>query len=164
MASNSKCSILKPRLPQMTEAEAADLMARIPSYADQHRELIRNAFDFELNFGADSIPTLDEIIEAAWPGGPPALLDEVILGFGSYLGESIRKIHGGNWRFEAEHGLFLDVGGKNLKIFPFAMIHHRLINGPDDSLANYYSMVRGQVEEANKVMPAALPEIHAECE
>ncbi len=130
----------------MTEMEARDLLTRIPAYAAEHRLVIQHAFNYDLDFSAKSIPALDEMIKTAWPGEPPNNLDEIILGFGSYLGESIRTIHGGEWRYAPADGVYLDVASKGIKIFPFMKIHERFVNGENDSLAYYYAVIRQRVQ------------------
>ena len=139
----------QPQQPEMSQEEARAFISQIPLQAEKHRELAKGVFGIELDYSADSILKLDKMIQEGWPK-PPTMLDQVVLGFGSYLGEAIRHIHGGDWGFNPEQGLYFDVGGRDIKIFPFAKVKKRFLNGDEDSLAYYYSFIRSKVEEAQK--------------
>lgn len=132
----------------MSEEEALALIAEIPGVAERHREGAKSIGGIDLDYRAESIPKLDEMIREGWPDGPPAMLDATVLSFGSYLGETIRRVHGGDWGFSPEHGIHLDVGGLGIKIFPFAKVEKRFVNGEEDSLGYFYSFVASKVEEA----------------
>lgn len=132
----------------MTEAEAQKFIAQIPGFAETQREIANNVFGASLDYSAESIAKLDEIIKEGWPEEPPVLLDEMVLGFGSYLGETIRRVHGGDWCFDAKHELHYEVGG--IKIFPFAKVRKRFLNGEEDSLGFFYSFIRAELAKGQK--------------
>lgn len=131
----------------MTEVEAQKFIAQIPGWAESQREIANNVFGAKLDYSAESIPKLDQIIKEGWPE-PPVLLDEMVLGFGSYLGETIRRVHGGGWCFDPKHELHYEVGG--IKIFPFAKVRKRFLNGEEDSLGFFYSFIRAELAKGQK--------------
>jgi hypothetical protein len=135
---------------QSPEDQAREFVQQIPIHAESHCKTAREVFGVELDYGADSIAKLDQIISEGWPKEPPATLNDTVVGFGSYLGETIRRLHGGDWCFNEENGLHLDVGNLGLKIFPFAKTEKRFLNGEEDSLEFYYAFIRFKIEEARR--------------
>ena len=133
-----------------TEDAASAFIKEIPDRAEILRDMAKKVFGVKLDYSAKSIPKLDDIIKEGWPKKPPVMLDNMVTVFGSYLGEAIRRIHGGEWSFSDEHGLHLDVGGLDIKIFPFAKVQKRFLNGEEDSIGFYYSFIRSKVDETKR--------------
>lgn len=131
-----------------TEEQALKFAKQIPDHAENHRRLARETFGLELNYEAESIALLDQMIQRGWPD-PPAILEAVVTGFGSYLGETIRHIHGGAWCYSQERGLHFEIAGVGLKIFPFAKVKKRLLNGQKDSLEFFYEFIRSKIADAD---------------
>jgi hypothetical protein len=130
-----------------TEEQARAFVAAIPAHAEQHRKSAKEIFGLDLNYDTDSIAQLDRMIREGWPKEPPALLEQVVTGFGSYLGETIRHLHGGDWCYKEEEGLHLDVGNRGIRIFPFTKVERRFLNGEMDSLEAFYSAVLSKLAE-----------------
>lgn len=137
--------------------EESQLISQISTHAEKHREVAKNVFGVDLDYSAESILKLDQMIREGWPNQQPALLDKVILGFGSYLGETIRKVHGGEWKYTREDGLHLSVGASAMRIWPFAKVRKRFLNGEEDSLGVYYSVIRHQLESGQIAPPVIAP-------
>ena len=59
---------------------------------------------------------------------------------GSFLGETIIEIYGGDWRLNHENllGIRFD---NNSWAFPFAKTHKHFKNGPEDSIYSFFNMV-----------------------
>jgi hypothetical protein len=137
----------------LSESDAQELISQIPSFAEQHRKMANETFNAGLDYSADSIETLEKIIEEGWQE-PPIFMDDLVLAFGSYLGETIKRLHGAEWKYSEEYSLYLDnVGGQNMTIFPFGKVRKRFVNGNEDSLAYYYKFIchrlsQGQDAEA----------------
>ena len=113
-------------------------IAEIPKWAETHVEMSKANFDVALDYSEESLYTIDEIISKHWDS-PPVMMDDVVLTFGSYVGETIRRLQGGTWRFDNELGFTLtDIGGAGIRAFPFAKVHKRFTNGEEDSIAHYY--------------------------
>jgi hypothetical protein len=122
----------------MTDAEFAEFVSRIPGHAEKHTDL---------DYSAESIAKLDQIVRDGWPKEPPAMLEPVVLGFGSYLGETMRHLHGGDWCYNEDLGVHLDVAGKDIKVFPFNKVRKRFLNGEEDSLEFFYKVIRSELEK-----------------
>ncbi|MDB6031799.1 MAG: hypothetical protein JWM16_2137 [Verrucomicrobiales bacterium] len=131
----------------MTAAEFAEFVSRIPGHAEKHREMAKGIFDTDLDYSAESIAKLDQIVRDGWPKEPPAMLEPVVLGFGSYLGETMRHLHGGDWCYNEDLGVHLDLAGKDIKVFPFNKVRKRFLNGEEDSLEFFYKVIRSELEK-----------------
>jgi hypothetical protein len=112
-------------------------------YAQIHIDTTKQAFGVELDFDEKSIIELDNLIQKAWPDQPPVQIDNVILLFGSFLGEAIIKTIGGQW-VETEQGWGIKIGDSTLMVF--TKIKKRLLNGMEDSISYYYQSVRGMLK------------------
>ena len=71
--------------------------------------------------------------------------------FGSYIGEVLRRHHGGEWgninmNGQSFPGLRQSGGGL---IWPWSKANKRLTNGPEDNVWDYYNVVVENVREVN---------------
>lgn len=146
----------------LTEEQVRQFVEQIPTYSEKTCEMARKLSGTVLDYSAESIPRLDDLIAENWPDGPPTLLDNMVLAYGSYLGETIRTLHGGDWCHSDEMGFHLDIGG--MKVFPFAKIRRRFLNGKEDSLGLFYQVIwtelsrrQNPFEEIPVKPPAATP-------
>src|SRR5882724_11345525 len=101
----------------LTEAQVRDFVGTIPAHSEKTCELARSLNGTVLDYSAESIPRLDDLIAENWPDGPPIHLENMVLAYGSYLGETIRTLHGGDWCHSEEMGFHLEIDG--MKVFPF---------------------------------------------
>ena len=108
-------------------------------YAQLHIDTARQAFDVDLKYDEGSILKLDDMIQTNWPEEPPVQIDDVILLFGSFLGEAIRHTLGGEW-VETEQGWGIEIGDATLMVF--TKIKKRLLNGMEDSISYYYQSMK----------------------
>ncbi len=130
------------------EEEPKRLVDSFPAYAEKHIEAIERNFEVRLSYDEASFARLDEIIEEGWGGGTPALPDTTVLSFGSFVGECIRRLLGGQWEYDEEMGYCLaGIGGTSAKVFPFGKVRKRFANGEEDSLAFYYAALKHIVEQ-----------------
>jgi hypothetical protein len=160
MVFKKKKSAKQKESSAMSEKQIRNFIGQIPQEAQQHRNLAKNLFGIKLDYSADSIPKLDEMIKEGWPEGPPVMLDEVVIGFGCYLGEAVRRLHGGYWAFSPELGFHIGlVGGRDIKICPFAKVKKRFVNGEEDSIGYFYSYIRSKIEEAKNPEDRGLPPV-----
>jgi hypothetical protein len=112
-------------------------------YAQIHINTTKKAFGVDLDFNEESILKLDEIIEQAWPDQPPVMIDNTIALFGSFLGEAIRRVLGGEW-VENDGGWGVKIGDGTLMVF--VKVKKRLLNGLEDSISYYYQGVKAMVK------------------
>lgn len=122
----------------MDPERARRFIEDIPRQAEKHRELVQRSFGTELSYRKSDFARLDEIIEKGWGHSTPKRIDAVVVGFGCYFGETIRRLRGGEWAYDEGRGIVLrDVGGRAV-IEPFDKVRRRFRNGDQDSLSLFY--------------------------
>jgi hypothetical protein len=111
-------------------------------YAQIHIDTTQKTMGVDLSFNEESILKLDDLIQQAWPEQPPVELGNVVLLFGSFLGEAIIETLGGNW-VETENGWGIKVGDATMMVF--TKVKKRLLNGEEDSISYYYQSFKGML-------------------
>ena len=120
-----------------------DLGTMMEGYAQAASELARNEFLQKLDFSANSIDSLDEILVSV--GESPELdLDFEVRLWGSYLGEVLRRRYAGVWEMTVYPGGVaaapaIEVRGSRL--FPLMKVYRRLTMGEEEDLRAFFSMV-----------------------
>ena len=93
----------------------------------------------DIGFDAEGVRWLDGFIQRRHDGGaiddPPGLVNTL----GSFLGECIARVYGGQWQ-ETEHGWAVIVDG-DLAVFPFNKVHKHLVDGAEDSVLSLFNSV-----------------------
>jgi len=120
-----------------------DLGSMMEGYAKGAVETARAEFRKTLDFSADSVDILDEILVIVGET-PDRDLDYEVRLWGSYLGEIIRQRYAGGWEMTQYPGgttavPAIDVRGSRL--FPLMKIYRRLTLGEEDDLRSFYAMV-----------------------
>jgi hypothetical protein len=116
--------------------DPAEFIAMIPAFAESHVAMSKAKFNIVLDYSEESLTRIDEIVTAHWDGAP-ILMDDVVRTFGSYVGETIRRLQGGAWVFDPEFGFALTgIGGSEIRAYPFSRIYKRFLD--DESIADYY--------------------------
>jgi hypothetical protein len=132
------------KLRQKLESRAfPDLGAMMEGYAHAAVEVARSEFRQKLDYSADSINALDEIL-VLLSESPEIDLDYESRLWGSYLGEVLRQRYAGSWEMTqypgAEHATpAVDVRGSRL--FPLMKVYRRLTVGEEEDLPSFYTMV-----------------------
>jgi hypothetical protein len=121
----------------------ADLGAMMEGYAQAAVDLARKDFESELDFTADSIDALDDILVVVGES-PERDLDFEVRLWGSYLGEVLRRRYAGGWEMTQYPGgtvavPAVDVRGSRL--FPLMKVYRRLTVGEEEDLRSFYAMV-----------------------
>jgi hypothetical protein len=121
----------------------ADLGAMMEGYAQAAVDLARKDFRRELDFTADSIDALDDILVVVGES-PERDLDFEVRLWGSYLGEVLRRRYAGGWEMTQYPGgtvavPAVDVRGSRL--FPLMKVYRRLTVGEEEDLRSFYAMV-----------------------
>jgi hypothetical protein len=142
------------KVRQKLESQAfPDLGAMMEGYALAAVEVAKKEFQQKLDFTADSIGALDEIVVIL--GESPEIdLDYESRLWGSYLGEVLRQRYAGMWEMTqypgAEHAApAVDVRGS--RIFPLMKVYRRLTIGEEEDLPSFYSMVTERLGNPAKV-------------
>lgn len=132
----------------------------VQAYAKDAIEFARERFQVELDLTPGSIEHVERILAKLYdqrPRGFKRLLSKgpsaeeiasMAKMFGSYVGEVIRREHGGEWStasnaFPGQSIMTLHAGG--LDIFPPAKVHKRLTNGPEDNVWFYYRVMKAEL-------------------
>ena len=128
---------------RLEAAEFPDLGTMMESYARAATEQARREFQRDLDFSADSIDVLDEVLVLV-SESPELDLDFEVRLWGSYLGEVLRRRYAGGWEMTQYPGgavavPAVDVRGSRL--FPLLKVYRRLTSGEEDDLRAFYAMV-----------------------
>jgi tellurite resistance protein len=117
-----------------------ELARMAQSHADSAQQQYATTFDFSEN----SLGWVDDAIAKFHPDGN--VEDNTLLGFGAYVGETIRRALGGVW-VQDERGVALlqKVGGGEHSASPFSWVQKRFTNGMDDSVKAKYAALKQQV-------------------
>jgi hypothetical protein len=120
-----------------------ELGAMMEGYAQAAADFAGSEFKQKLDFTAESIDALDEILVLV--GDSPELdLDFEVRLWGSYLGEVLRRRYAGSWEMTVYPGgatavPSVDVRGSRL--FPLMKVYRRLTAGEEEDLRTFFAMV-----------------------
>jgi hypothetical protein len=128
---------------RLESANYSDLGEMMGGYAQSAVDLARKEFRQDLDFSAESIDGLDEILVLV--GESPELdVDFEVRLWGAYLGEVLRRRYAGGWEMTQYPGgavavPAVDVRGSRL--FPLMKVYRRLTVGEEEDLRAFYAMV-----------------------
>ena len=135
------------------ESEAfPDLGTMMEGYAKAAVELGGEGFRQKLDFSAESIEDLDQILVLV-SENPDVDLDFEVRLWGSYLGEVLRRRYN-SWEMTPYPGgavavPAVDVRGSRL--FPLIKVYRRLTMGEEEDLASFFAMVTERLGSPAKV-------------
>ena len=112
-------------------------------YAQAAVETAKADYRQALDYSAESINTLDEIIVLI-SETPDIDLDFESRLWGSYLGEVIRVRYAGAWEMTQYPGGQVAVPSvevRGSRLFPLMKVYRRLTNGEEEDLRTFYNMV-----------------------
>jgi hypothetical protein len=136
------------------ESEAfPDLGTMMEGYAKAAVELGGKGFQQKLDFSAESIEDLDQILVLV-SENPDVDLDFEVRLWGSYLGEVLRRRYNGSWEMTPYPGgavavPAVDVRGSRL--FPLIKVYRRLTMGEEEDLSSFFAMVTERLGSPAKV-------------
>ncbi len=120
-----------------------DLGTMMEGYARAATEFARAEFKQDLDFTADSIDSLDDILVRV--GESPELnIDFEVRLWGSYLGEVLRRRYAGSWEMTQYPGGVAAVPAVELRgsrLFPLMKVFRRLTEGEEEDMRTFFSMV-----------------------
>ena len=132
------------KLRQKLESHAfPTLAAMMEGYAQAAVETAKGEYRQRLDYSADSINVLDEIIVLVSESVDIDLDFESRL-WGSYLGEVIRTRYAGSWEMTQYPGGQVAVPAvevRGSRLFPLMKVYRRLTNGEEEDLRAFYNMV-----------------------
>ena len=128
---------------RLESATYSDLGAMMEGYAQAAVDCARREFKQKLDFTAESIDGLDEILVLV--GESPELdVDFEARLWGSYLGEVLRQRYAGSWEMTQYPGGVVAVPAVDVRgsrLFPLMKVYRRLTVGEEDDLRAFYAMV-----------------------
>ena len=128
---------------RLESATYSDLGAMMEGYAQAAVECAKREFKQRLDFTAESIDGLDEILVLV--GESPELdVDFEARLWGSYLGEVLRQRYAGSWEMTQYPGGMVAVPAVDVRgsrLFPLMKVYRRLTVGEEDDLRAFYAMV-----------------------
>ena len=128
---------------RLESATYSDLGAMMEGYARAAVEFAKREFKQNLDYTAESIDGLDEILVLV--GESPELdVDFESRLWGSYLGEVLRQRYAGNWEMTQYPGGMVAVPAVDVRgsrLFPLMKVYRRLTVGEEDDLRAFYTMV-----------------------
>ena len=130
-----------------------NLGAMMEGYAKAAIDLAEDEYRRILDFSADSINALDEIV-VLLSESPDIDLDFESRLWGSYLGEVLRVRYAGSWEMTQYPGGQLAVPAVDVRgsrLFPLMKVYRRLTVGDEEDLGSFYSMVTERLGNPAKV-------------
>lgn len=122
-------------------------------YAQAAVDLARESFQQDLDFSADSIDALDDVLVLV--GESPDLdLDFEVRLWGAYLGEVLRHRYAGQWEMTPYPGGVVAVPAievRGSRLFPLIKVYRRLTIGEEEDLRSFFSMVTSRLGDSAKV-------------
>jgi hypothetical protein len=133
-------------LELMMESHAAEAIAA--AKADFHEAL---------DWDDSSIERLERILNRLCPAPSPLPAEEgewLTILWGSYFGELLRHLHGGQWSMSVYPGSDFSVPTlevEGARLYPTLKVHRRLSLGAGEGLQAFYIMMLGRLATARKV-------------
>jgi len=138
---------------RLESASFPDLGSMMEGYAQAAAELGRKQFKQKLDFTADSIEALDDILVLV--GESPELdLDFEVRLWGSYLGEVLRRRYAGVWEMTQYPGGVMAVPSVDVRgsrLFPLMKVYRRLTEGEEEDLRTFFTMVTDRLGKPAQV-------------
>lgn len=132
------------KLRQKLESQAfPTLAAMMEGYAEAAITTAKNEYRHTLDYSAESINALDEVVVLLSESLEIDLDFESRL-WGSYLGEVIRIRYAGSWEMTQYPGGQVAVPAvevRGSRLFPLMKVYRRLTNGEEEDLRTFYNMV-----------------------
>lgn len=129
------------------------LEAMMEGYARAAADLARRKFKQKLDFSAESIDSLDEVLVQV--GESPELdLDFEVRLWGSYLGEVVRRRYAGSWEMARYPGGEMAVPAvevRGSRLFPLMKVYRRLTQGEEEDLRTFFAMVTERLGNPSRV-------------
>jgi hypothetical protein len=128
---------------RLESAAFPDLASMMEGYAQGAVEAAKKDYRKALDFSAESVDVLDEILVMV-SESPDHDVDYEVRLWGAYLGEIIRQRYAGGWEMTQYPGgtnavPAVDVRGSRL--FPLMKVYRRLTMGEEEDLRSFYAMV-----------------------
>lgn len=124
--------------------EQTNAIEQIHVTAEAFRAAVEQGSGIKLNYDAESILKLDQIIDRVL-ASPPQDLDQTILLFACFFGEALTKILNGKWGVNKSGNMSVILQaskGDRVEANIFAKVEKRFRSGMEDSLTDYFQMLQ----------------------
>jgi len=123
-------------------SEEQNIINQFKRAAQLHVKTTNEIFNIVLDYSENSILIQDQLIQDGWGSNPPNDLQQTVLFFGSYIGESIINNLGGYWEKDQNLGWVINING--MKVSPFVRTRKRFLNGQGDSISYWYQVLKNE--------------------
>jgi hypothetical protein len=130
-----------------------DLGSMMEGYARAAAGVAQKEFQQKLDFSADSVDALDEVLVLVGESPEFDLEFEVRL-WGSYLGEVVRGRYAGTWEMYVYPGGNSAVPAVNVRgsrLFPLMKVFRRLTEGDEEDLRTFFSKITERLGKPARV-------------
>ncbi len=150
---------------RLSQAKYESLDAMIEAYAAEAVRVARIEFRETLDYDIASLDRLEAILNRLCPAPDPlsaADADWLTLLWGSYFGQMLRRLHGGEWVMTVYPGSdfsvpTLEIGASaaapGSRLYPTLKVHRRLSLGSGESLPAFYTMIAARLSAKQMVSP-----------
>jgi hypothetical protein len=130
-----------------------DISKIAEAYALDAVDIAADNFGVSLDWSEGSIESVEQMLselheELAGAAPSEEAVWTFAKAFGSYVGEVMRRHHGGEWGMvELDGQSFPGLSSGDGLCWPWGKVHNRLVNGPEDNVWHYYvALTRPQAE------------------
>jgi hypothetical protein len=128
---------------RLESTQFPDLGTMMEGYAQGAVIQAKKEFGRNLDFSADSIDVLDDVLVLVGES-PDRDLDFEVRLWGSYLGEVLRRRYAGTWEMTQYPGGVAAVPAvevRGSRLFPLVKVYRRLTTGEEEDLRAFFAMV-----------------------
>lgn len=129
-------------MPNMDFTPDPQLQLFVSQSSKQCIHFVQSKFGWVPDYSESCVPRIEDILQLLHLSmrqekPPEAVVHQMCELFGSYLGETYRRNHGGEWGTTHDRTPALSFGG-GYTSFPWARVYKRLINGDEDNVHHWY--------------------------
>ena len=136
---------------RFAERKWSSLEEMIEGHAAEAIAIAKADFHEELDGTAASLERLERVLNRICPAPDPLPsgdTDWLTLLWGSYFGELLRQLHGGEWQMTMYPGTEFSVPTLEIRgsrLYPMMKVHRRLSMGAAESIPTFYSMLAARL-------------------
>ena len=117
---------------------SSEILSQITEMEETVKSEFKKGLDIELDNDEEAIRYLDGFIERNKDGLEAEAIEQWVNYIGSFLGQTIIKVYGGEWVETSEIGLQIR---ENIVCHPFSKVAKQFLNGKEDSIHHFFSFI-----------------------
>jgi hypothetical protein len=145
---------------KLRDTQWPSLHAMVEAYRAEAVRTARTEYREELDGSAASLDRLERILNRLCPAPEPLPAEDgewLSMLWGSYFGETLRALHGGDWTMSLYPGSDFAVPTLEVptdspkgpsRLYPMMKVHRRLTLGAGEGLPAFYAMVASRLRAA----------------